>query len=103
MTSVRQLSSGNHVLEAMNRLPMASRVTYHSIVGFNGRGNLETGGDGVVPYTSAHVDGAESELIVRSDHSAQEKQASVDEVRRILVEHLGPVPTEVAKEEFIRK
>ena len=103
LTSVRQLASGNLVLEAMNRLPFDPRVKYHSIVGYNGKGNLETGGDGVVPYTSAHLDGAVSELIVRSDHSAQEKQASVDEVRRILVEHLGPVQTEIAKEKFIRR
>ena len=103
LTSVRQLASGNLVLGAMNRLPFDPRVKYHSIVGYNGKGNLETGGDGVVPYNSAHLDGAVSELIVRSDHSAQEKQASVDEVRRILVEHLGPLQSEVAKEKFIRK
>jgi len=89
LTSVRQLSSGNKVLEAMNRLPIEPRVKYHSIVGFNGRGDLETGGDGVVPYTSAHVDGAVSELIVKSDHSAQEKEPSIAELHRILLEHLN--------------
>ena len=88
LTSVRQLSSGNSVLEAMNRLPIPSRVTYHSIVGFNGKGNLETGGDGVVPYMSAHLEGAQSELIVRSDHSAQEREPSIAEMRRILYEHM---------------
>ncbi len=89
LTGVRQLASGNPVLAAMNRVPFDDKVKYHSIVGFNGRGDPETGGDGVVPYTSAHVEGAVSELIVKSDHSAQEKEPAIAELHRILLEHLG--------------
>jgi hypothetical protein len=40
-------------------------------------------------YTSAHVDYAESEFIVRSGHSAQGNPLTIEEVRRILLENLG--------------
>ena len=46
------------------------------------------GADGVVKYTSAHVDYAESEFIVRSGHSCQDNPLTIEEVRRILLENL---------------
>ena len=36
------------------------------------------GSDGVVPYWSSHLDGAESELIVRSGHEVFTKPKCVD-------------------------
>jgi hypothetical protein len=45
--------------------------------------------DGVVKYTSAHVDYAESKFIVRSGHSAQGNPLTIEEVRRILLANLG--------------
>ena len=86
-TSVAQLGVGNPVLQAINQLPMHESVPYHSIVGYNGKEPLPAGGDGVVPYTSAHVDGALSELIVSSDHSAEENDTAIQEMRRILAVH----------------
>jgi hypothetical protein len=46
------------------------------------------GDDGVVKYSSAHLAGVESELVVRSGHSCQGNPATIEEVRRILLEHL---------------
>ncbi len=86
-TSVAQLGTGNPVLQSINQLPMSEAVPYHSIIGFNGKEALPAGGDGVVPYTSAHVDGALSELIVSSDHSAEENDTAIQEMRRILTVH----------------
>jgi hypothetical protein len=43
----------------------------------------------VVSYASAHLEGVESELVVRSGHSAQSNPEVIQEVRRILVEHAG--------------
>ena len=40
--------------------------------------------DGLVPYASAHLDGAASELVVRSGHSVQETPEAIRELRRIL-------------------
>jgi hypothetical protein len=42
-----------------------------------------------VEYKSAHIDGVESEFIVRSGHSCQGHPFAIEEVRRILLEHLG--------------
>jgi hypothetical protein len=41
----------------------------------------------VVRYDSAHVDGVDSELVVRSSHSAQGQPEAIREIRRILLEH----------------
>ena len=40
-------------------------------------------------YTSAHVDYAESEFIVRSSHSCQGNPVTIEEVRRILLKNLA--------------
>jgi hypothetical protein len=50
--------------------------------------------DGVVPVSSAHLDSAESEIVVRADHShVHQHPLAVLEVRRILLEHAGVRPT----------
>jgi pimeloyl-ACP methyl ester carboxylesterase len=90
LTSIAQLGTKNPVLKVVNRLPMREEVPHHSIVGYDGRGPLLEGGDGVVPYRSAHLEGALSELVVLSDHSVQENTDSIAEMRRILVEHVVP-------------
>lgn len=46
------------------------------------------GNGGVVEYKSAHIDGVESELVVRSGHSTQAPE-TIEEVRRVLYEHAG--------------
>lgn len=41
----------------------------------------------MVKYTSAHIDGVDSELVVRSGHSLQQHPHTIEEVRRILLLH----------------
>ncbi len=65
----------------------------HSIIAVKGDGDPKLGDDGVVAYTSAHLDGMESEFIVRSGHSSQGHPFTIEEVRRILLEHLGTQAT----------
>jgi len=67
----------------------ASRVPFHSIIGNDRQAGVQGGEDGVVPYASAHLANAQSELVVFSEHSVQEKPPTVAEVRRILLEHVG--------------
>ncbi len=45
--------------------------------------------DGIVPYWSSHMDGAESELVVPSSHSAHQNPQAIAEVKRILKLHHG--------------
>jgi uncharacterized ion transporter superfamily protein YfcC len=45
--------------------------------------------DGIVPYSSAHLDSVESELVVPADHmQVHQHPLGIMEVRRILLEHL---------------
>jgi hypothetical protein len=57
-------------------------------VGDRGRGDTPNSSDGVVPYWSAHLDGAQSEKIVPSNHSTPLNPEAIAEVRRILHLHL---------------
>ena len=43
-------------------------------------------------YSSAHLDGMESEFIVHAGHSCQGNPLTIEEVRRILLEHLKGAP-----------
>jgi hypothetical protein len=45
-----------------------------------------------VAYSSAHQDYTESEFIVRSYHTCLDQPATIEEVRRILHEHLKQLP-----------
>lgn len=87
-TSIDGMSPNSPVLKTLSETPLAPDVTGHSIIAVNGDGELETEDDGVVAYTSAHIDGVESEFIVYSGHSCQSHPFTIEEVRRILLEHL---------------
>lgn len=86
--SVDTLSPNNRFVRAINKLPIASGVTYHTIAGDRGKGNTPNSSDGVVPYWSSHLDGAASEKIVPSGHMAHQNPEGIEEVRRILRLHL---------------
>ena len=87
-TSLDGMSPDNPGLLALAEIPLAPGITGHSIIAIDGDENPPDGKDGVVKYTSAHVDYVESEFIVRSGHSSQEHPLVIEEVRRILLEHL---------------
>ena len=85
-TSVDGMSPDNPLLKVLADIPLAPGVRGHSIIAVKGDGDPKLGNDGVVEYTSAHLDGMASELVVRGDHSSQLNPIAIDEVRRILVE-----------------
>ena len=87
-TGIDNLDPNNVGLKLINQLPLNSHVPYHSIIGNNKEGGTPGGTDGIVPYSSSHLDGAQSELIVHSGHSAQKNPLAIQEVRRILLLHL---------------
>lgn len=91
-TSIDQMSPKNKLLRTLAEIPVAPGVTSHTIAAVKGSGPLAKGSDGVVKYPSAHVDYAESEFIVHSGHSCQGKPGTIEEVRRILLEHLAHLP-----------
>jgi hypothetical protein len=88
-TALDNMDASNPFLKTLSALPIAPGVHAHSIIPVKGTGPVEDGNDGVVEYKSAHIDGVESELIVRSGHSTQATPETIEEVRRILYEHAG--------------
>jgi pimeloyl-ACP methyl ester carboxylesterase len=88
-TSLDSMSSNNKMLLALAEIPLAPGIKGNSIIAVQGEGDYHVGKDGLVAYSSAHVDYVESEFIVRSFHSCQQKPPTIEEVRRILLKHLS--------------
>ncbi len=87
-TAIDNMDGSNPFIRTLSSLPIAPGVEAHSIIAVQGDGPPEEGDDGVVKYTSAHIDGVASELIVRDSHSTQATPATIEEVRRILYAHM---------------
>jgi pimeloyl-ACP methyl ester carboxylesterase len=83
-TSIDNMNPNNRFIRALAEIPIAKGVVAHSIIGVEGSGPPADGGDGVVKYSSAHIEGVESEKIVRWGHSMQGNPETIQEVKRIL-------------------
>lgn len=91
--SIDNLSDRDPFVRLSSGLPMNPRVRFHSIIGNDTPGVAQAlSSDGIVPYASAHLDGAASELVIPSAHSVQENPLAILEIRRILREQLSPKP-----------
>jgi pimeloyl-ACP methyl ester carboxylesterase len=77
----------NPLLASLAALPI--RVPFHSIIGDRGRGDGMRSSDGVVRYSSSHLAGAESEIVVPAGHLVFSNPAAVLEIKRILEENLN--------------
>ncbi|MGO9585647.1 MAG: esterase/lipase family protein [Limisphaerales bacterium] len=88
-TSLNGMATDNPFMLTLAEIPTAPGIKAHSIIAIQGKDQPPNGADGVVKYTSAHVDYAESEFIVRSSHSCQGNPLTIEEVRRILLAHLA--------------
>jgi hypothetical protein len=88
MTGVGNLSDKNPAIQALAKCEISPKVKYYSIIGDETDGPIEESTDGIVPYWSSHLPGAERELIIPSGHSVQETPKAILEIRAILKEHL---------------
>ncbi|AGA26584.1 esterase/lipase family protein [Singulisphaera acidiphila] len=75
------------ILKAILMMKPQPDVVFHSIIGSLKPAGVDMTTDSVVNYGSAHLDGVESELMVRSDHGVQKDPEAIQEVRRILLKH----------------
>jgi len=82
--SIDTLSPKNRFVRMINKIPITLGIPYHTIIGDRGRGDSPKSSDGVVPYWSSHMDGAQSECVVPSDHGAHQNPRAFEEVKRIL-------------------
>jgi pimeloyl-ACP methyl ester carboxylesterase len=89
--SVSNLAPTAPYLKVLNKESI--QVPYYSIIGNRGKpGPLAESTDGVVPYWSSHLDGAQSECIVPGPHGSCELPQTIAELDRILRLNLG-LPT----------
>jgi len=88
--STDNMDPKSRFVQMYNTFPVAPGVKAHSIIPVkNPNDPKEKWNDGVVEYKSAHMEPVQSELIVmNSGHSAQDHPEAIEEVRRILLEHL---------------
>jgi pimeloyl-ACP methyl ester carboxylesterase len=86
-SSVTQLDASNPALSALQNMPMREDVQLHSIIGDLGGDSWSVETDGVVPYESAHLPQADSELVIQSSHGTGNSRRAAAEVTRILRLH----------------
>jgi pimeloyl-ACP methyl ester carboxylesterase len=90
-TAIDNMAPGHPFIRTIAEIPVAPGVHAHSIIAVDGDVPKESGGDGVVKYASAHIDGVESERIINSPHSCQSNADTIDEVDRILHLHAADI------------
>jgi pimeloyl-ACP methyl ester carboxylesterase len=86
-TSLDTLSPGHPYFAALETRPVT--VPFHSLIGDRGSGLGSRSSDGIVPYASSHLAGAQSERFVPYGHGCVERRETVEEVTRILRQHLS--------------
>jgi len=73
-TSIDSLSPSAPIFPVMRRSPRATWTKYHNIVGLLPKTGMLARfsgvGDGVVSFSSAHLEDVESEMVVQADHVA---------------------------------
>ena len=87
-TSIINMNPNNRFIRSLSEIPLAPGVVAHSIIAVQGNGPIGEGDDGVVKYSSAHIDSVASEKVVRSSHSTQGHPETIQEIKRILFERL---------------
>lgn len=87
--SLNGMRTDNPYLLALADLKAAPGVVEHCICAIDGDDQPPHGSDGVVRYVSADLEGAASSYLVRDGHSCQGNPLVVNEVRRIIREHVS--------------
>jgi hypothetical protein len=87
--SIDNLRDSDPFVRAVAELPVSPRVGFNTIVAQRDPAvPLIDSDDGLVPYRSAHLQGAESEKVIPGGHSIQESPQAILEIRRILHQQL---------------
>lgn len=81
-TSIHGLSPNSKFLEALDR--HRPGVPAHSIIGIRRSRSALKSSDGVVPYSSSHLDFAEPEVLIPAGHGGFSHPKAIAEIARIL-------------------
>ncbi len=82
VTGTANLSTSHPFFHALEKHPVG--VPFYSVIATRGEFDFKHGSDGIVPYSSAHLDGAVSEVIVPYPHGCVERPSTVSAVIKIL-------------------
>jgi pimeloyl-ACP methyl ester carboxylesterase len=88
-TSAGELASGHPLLKVLCDQGIDRSVRSHSIIADLRDPPGPCGTDGIVPYSSSHLEEVDSERLVHGLHICLHDPAVIREVRRILREHAG--------------
>ncbi len=91
VTSAGELAMGHPFLVRLCDPGIDRSVRSHSVIADLRDPPRPDGTDGIVPYTSSHMDGVASELLVHGLHICVNHPPVIEEVRRILMEHATPL------------
>ena len=83
-SSIDLLSPESPESIALGQLKVAPWIPFHLIIGVRHGSNVRRSSDGIVAYSSSHLDGAESELGVKTGHTVTHSPKTEEEVLRIL-------------------
>jgi len=97
-TSAGELAPGHPLLLRLCELGIDSSVRSHSVIADIRDPPKPDGTDGIVPYSSSHLDGVASELLIHGLHICVNHPAVIEEVRRILMEHFTPVEAQNSRD-----
>jgi pimeloyl-ACP methyl ester carboxylesterase len=85
--SVNNMHPSNPMIRTLASIRVEPPVKAHSIIPVLGGKPREEDDDGVVKFSSAHIEEAVSEKVITSGHSVQANPEAIEEIRRILLEH----------------
>lgn len=88
LTSFGTLTPTYRPYRAINESPFRPGLIYHSVIGDRGKGDGKQSSDGIVPYWSSVLPGAQSEEVIPAGHSLCSHPDTIAEVTRILKLHL---------------
>jgi pimeloyl-ACP methyl ester carboxylesterase len=97
-TSVDSLDRNSAVLSLVSQTTIPDEVVHHNVVGVNKGRTIADWTDGVVKLASAQRQDADSEIRVKAGHSeVHRRRETIEEVRRVLLQHLTEVKTKGAR------
>jgi hypothetical protein len=88
-TSVSNMEPGSPFCKVLAECSFGPNIKLNSIIAVKPGMDIPTGNDTVVAYKSAHLDGVESEYVVRWTHSCQGQPLVIEEFRRILLQDVS--------------
>lgn len=87
-TSGAELAPNHPLLMKLGDLGIDRSVRSHSVISDLRDPPKPDGTDGIVPFSSSHLDGVASELLVNGAHMCLSHQSVIQEIGRVLLEHL---------------